>query len=381
MPYIPRAIEPIIKRYLQAFPVISLTGPRQSGKSTVLRHLLADDYQYVTFDNYKMVELVEHDPDRFIAQFNHKVIFDEAQKVPKLFPLVKEMVDNNRQDYGRFVLTGSSQFTLMKNISESLAGRVGVLSLLPMQYQEMPENLIDLSIFKGGYPELVLRDYRDDDLWFGSYLSTYVERDVRMISNIEQMREFQKLIGLLAARIGQTLNMTALSSDLGVSLSTIKRWISVLEASYVIYLLPPYFNNYGKRITKSPKIYFYDTGLAAYLTGITSSVLFQNGPLYGPLFENYIVIESLKQELSKGVSPQFYFYKTHDDHEIDLIIDRKTYKELIEIKASYSYSKRMLATMEGIQSGADTMALVYQGEDLSFAPVCNFKTFLSRPHS
>ncbi len=325
-----------------------------------------------------MVELIEQDPDRFMSQFNRNVIFDEAQKVPKLFPLVKEMVDNNRQDYGRFVLTGSSQFTLMKNISESLAGRVGVLSLLPMQYQEIPKHLTNLSIFKGGYPELVLRDYRDDDLWFGSYLSTYVERDVRMISNIEQIREFQKLIGLLAARVSQTLNMTALASDLGVSLSSVKRWISVLEASYVIYLLPPYFNNYGKRITKSPKIYFYDTGLVAHLTGITSDVLFQNGPLYGPLFENYIVIESLKKELSQGISPSFYFYKTRDDHEIDLIIDRKTHKELIEIKASYSYSKRMLTTIESLQSGQDTISLVYQGEDLSFAPVYNFKTFLAR---
>ena len=227
---------------------------------------------------------------------------------------------------------------------------------------------MDTSVFKGGYPELVLRDYRDDDLWFGSYLSTYVERDVGMISNIEQIREFQKLIGLLAARIGQTLNMTSLANDLGLSLSTIKRWISVLEASYVIYLLPPYFNNYGKRITKSPKIYFYDTGLAAYLTGVTSLTLFQNGPLYGPLFENYVVIESLKKELSKGMIPLFYFYKTHDNHEIDLIIDRKTHRELIEIKASYSYSKRMIETIEGMKTPVDSIALVYQGETLSFAP-------------
>ena len=302
MKYKKRQAEKTLKEYLKAFPVVGVTGPRQSGKSTLLQHLLKD-YEYVTFDDVRKVQMFEEDPIGFMDRYNKKVIFDEVQLVPEIFSSIKLLVDKDRHNYGNFVLTGSSQFAFLKSASESLAGRIGLISLLPFQYIEVPKKLHKESIYQGSYPELVTRNYFKNDLWYASYVDTYLNKDLRTIANIGDIRDFRRLLQLLASQVGKTLDMTQYSNDLGVSVPTIKRWISVLEASYIAFLLPPYYNNLGKRIIKSPKVYFFDTGLVSYFTGIQTFKQYDQGPLAGGLFENYVVSEIYKNELHKASGP------------------------------------------------------------------------------
>ncbi len=375
--YIRRSVISTLKRYLGAFPVIGLTGPRQSGKSTLLQHALKN-YDYVSFDLEKNVQSFDSDPEGFLLQYKNKVIFDEVQYVPSIFNIIKVLVDKDRKKYGRFVLTSSSQFYFLKNVSESLAGRIGLMSLLPLQYSEMPKALLDESIFRGGYPELVLRNYSDADLWFSSYIGTYLRKDVNALINIGDQRSFRQLIQLLAASISQTLDMTRYSKALGVSMPTIKRWISVLEASYIIFLLPPYYENYGKRIVKSPKIYFYDTGVVSFLTGITTYDLYDKGPLAGAMFENYIVSEVMKKELHQATQADLYFLRTQDKSEIDLIVDRKQSKDFIEIKKSASFSPRMASALKKYARGKCRKIILYNGEAYRYGDVevVNYKDYL-----
>ena len=285
MPYYHRAIENTVREYLRLFPVVGLTGPRQSGKSTLLRKLLSAKYRYVSFDDLNVVDRFHTDPERFMEVNSDKVIFDEVQRVPEIFHYVKLIVDNNRDDYGKFIMTGSSQFAFMKRVSESLAGRIGLLTLLPFQFSEMPAGLRDQSLYQGGYPELVGRKYRGAYNWYSSYLDTYLTRDVRDISEIGDIRDFRRFIQMLATRVAQLLNMSEIARAIGVSVPTIKKWVSVLEASYIVFLLPPFHKNLGKRLIKSPKAYFYDTGLVSYLTGIRTKQLFEKGLMYGALFK------------------------------------------------------------------------------------------------
>ncbi len=364
--YLKRVLESSIQKYLKSFPIIGLSGPRQSGKSTLLMQLLPE-YQYVTFDDPQNIELFESDPAGFIKNHANQVIFDEVQFVPKLFHYIKMAVDNDRQNYGKFVLTGSSQFTLMQNISESLAGRIGLLNLLPLQYIETPPLLHEQSVYKGAYPELVSRSYLDSQLWHSSYMDTYLSKDVRSLSQIGDLREFRQFIRLLAANISQTLDLSSYAKNLGVSVPTIKRWTSILEASYVIFLLPAFYNNFGKRITKSPKIYFYDTGLAGYLTGIKTAELYNNGPLAGPMFENYIIIEILKKIKHSCIDAEIFFLRTQDKSEIDLIIDHKSHQEFIEIKKSATFNPKMTRTLRQynkLEGKKIKCLLLYQGTNL-----------------
>src|SRR3990167_3194551 len=363
MKYIQRVIEQLVHQYTQAFPVLGITGPRQSGKSTLIKHLFRD-YRYVTFDDYRMREFIEQNPIGFMKTYHSRIIFDEAQKCPELFNLIKIAVDNDRYNYGKFILTGSSQFALLKQISESLAGRIGLLSLLPLQLSEIPTKLQTQSIYKGGYPELVSRDYVLNDAWFDAYLETYLSKDLREIKDIGNLRDFRRLLSLLAANTSQTLNMSHFANDLGVSVPTIKTWISILEASYIIFLLPPYYKNYGKRISKSPKIYFYDTGLAAFLTAINTEEQYLKGPMLGPLFENYVITEILKKEKHTGGHAELYYYRTSNGVEIDLIVDKKQSRDLIEIKHTDSFSQRMLTPMQTIQQQNDRCYVVYNGDML-----------------
>ncbi len=360
--YLPRAAETTLKRYLSAFPVIAITGPRQSGKSTLLQHVLPL-YRYVSFDQLKNVEYFESDPDGFMAEYNDHVIFDEVQFVPTIFHAIKVAVDKDRKNYGKFAITCSSQFSHLKNVSESLAGRVGLMTLLPLQYSEMPKALLKESIFRGAYPELVTRDYRESELWYNAYVETYLNKDVRALSNIGDMRDFKRLVQLLAAQVTQLLDLSQYAKDLGVSVPTIKRWISILEASYIIFLLPAYHANFGKRIIKSPKLYFYDTGLVSYFVGIKNRELYEQGPMAGSLFENYIVSEILKKNVHTASMAELFYFRTSDKSEIDLIVDRKNTQDFIEIKKTSTFSPRFITTLKKYCEEPNQGYLLYNGKE------------------
>ncbi len=378
MPYQHRVLEQKLNEYLGFFSIIGLTGPRQSGKSTLLLKILPD-YTYVNFDDIRFIEAFYDDPEKFMRIHHDKVIFDEVQRVPELFLYIKMAVDKDRTRCGKFVLTGSGQFVLMQHISESLAGRIGLLSLLPYQYTEIPPELQDESVFCGGYPELVGKQYRLMGDWFSSYMDTYLNKDVRILANIGDLRDFSRLIHLLAANTAQALNLSRYANDLGVDIKTVKKWISVLEASYILFLLPPYYNNYGKRIVKSPKVYFYDTGLVSYLVGITRREHYEKGPMAGSLFENYIVSEIYKRELHQKSNAELFYYRTSHGVEVDLIIDRKQYREFIEIKSTETYTARMKNAVAALVGEEDKAFLIYRGKTLALDPVVqivNYKEYL-----
>lgn len=378
MTYQPRVLEAKLKEYLNFFSVVAVTGPRQSGKSTLIQKLLKD-YTYVTFDDYRILAMFEADPEKFMRIYNDKVVFDEVQKAPTLFNYIKIAVDQNRKKTGKFVLTGSSQFSFIHKISESLAGRMGLLELLPYQYTEIHKNLRDESVFRGGYPELVGKHYRLFEDWFASYLETYLNKDVSILAHIGDMRDFRRLIALLAANTGQILNMSRFASDLGVDVKTIKRWISILEASYIIFLLPPYYNNFGKRIVRSPKLYFYDTGLVSFLVGINSKDGFEKGPMLGSLFENYLVAEIKKKETHQKTHANLYYYRTSHGVEVDLIIDRKNTKDFIEVKHSETFKPKMLEAIEALLGKQNRGYLLYSGKTMPYETIriLNYKEYLA----
>lgn len=380
MNYITRALEPTLKRYLKTFPVIGLTGPRQSGKSTLLLHQLPD-YKYITFDDHRNIELFTEDPVAFINQFNNKVIFDEIQYVPELFHSIKIAVDKDRDNYGKFVITGSNQFSYLQQISESLAGRIGLLSLLPLQFSEIPKSQQDNSILHGCYPEIVRRNYTESDLWYSAYIDTYLNKDVRVISNIIDLREFQSFIKLLCANVGQQLVLSNYAKKLGVSVPTVKRWLSILEASYIIFTIPPFYQNFGKRITKSPKLYFYDTGLVCHMLSINTQQEFDKSIIAGQLFENYVVSEINKKNKHEKTDMNLYFLRTSDGKEIDLILERKNKKTLIEIKKNSSYKSNMVTHLKTFMQKEDRGLLIYTGKKLDHPKpisVVNFKDYLNK---
>jgi uncharacterized protein len=328
MTYIPRDIEARLERLLTSSPCVAVTGPRQAGKSTLLRHCLPD-YQYVTLDDPFYREQALFDPLLFLDSLGERAIIDEIQLAPSLLSYVKIRVDNQRSVKGQYVFTGSQQFGLIKNLSDSLAGRIALLELLPLSVAEKRRHLTipdSIGLFKhaaltGCYPELVVDEAVDLQSWYASYLQTYLERDIRTIYNIGDLRDFQRFVRLLAARCGQQLNMSDFSRDLGISVPTIKSWLSILEASRVVYLLPPYYANLGKRITKSPKVYFIDIGLACSLAGVRDEAHLFNGPMAGHLFENFCIQETIKFFLGKGIQPPLYYIRTGNGLEVDLLIE------------------------------------------------------------
>ncbi|MDE2798121.1 MAG: ATP-binding protein, partial [Gemmatimonadota bacterium] len=334
----------------------------------------------VTFDDIRQLALFEDDPEKFMQMYRHRVIFDEVQKAPELFNHIKLAVDRDRNTYGKFVLTGSSQFLLMQNVADSLAGRIGLLSLLPFDHNELPKALCATAIWRGCYPELVTRHYRNADDWYASYIETYLARDVRDVAQIGNLRDFRNLIQLLAAQTAQELNMSRLASDLGVTMPTVKRWISILEMSYVIFLLPPYFRNFGKRVIKRPKIYFYDTGLVSALTGIRTEEMYDRGPMAGALFENYILSQVLKHHKHTNRRSEFYFYRTSHGVEVNLVIDMGQTRHFVEIKKTATFRPRLIKTLNTLASQADTATLIYQGDtlpDYGNIRICNWSNYLT----
>ncbi len=361
MKYIHRNIESTLKKYITAFPIVAITGPRQSGKSTLLLSCLKE-YRYISMDDNRIVQQFYNDPNKFMTIYSDKIIIDEVQKTPEIFNYLKIEVDKDRNNYGKFILTGSSQFMMMEKITESLAGRIGLLTLLPFQYDEIKN--LSPSIYQGAFPELVTRKYRLWFDWYASYIETYINRDLRQLSNIGDLRDFRRFMQMLAANVSQILDMTSFANQIGVSVPTIKRWISILETSYIIFLLPPYYKNFGKQITKRPKLFFYDTGVVSYLTGVETFKLYEQGPLAGHIFENYIISEIYKKELHSNAHSSLYYYRTNHGVEVDLLIDKKSVMEFIEIKKSHTFRPRMIKHLENLKQYFNNGCLLYEGETI-----------------
>ena len=377
--YIPRIAEKLVRQYLEQFSSIGIMGPRQSGKSTMIKQILGREYTYLTFDDFEVKELFYSDPKKFILRYNNRVIFDEAQYIPELFTLIKQVIDEDRISYGKFVVTGSGQFLMGKHVFESLAGRIGLIPLLPMQNDEIKAESGPRQIIYGGYPELVIRGYKGKDAWYNSYIETYLQKDLRQMINVSDIQAFTQFVRLLAINIAQVLNISSLSRDIGISVPTLKRWLSILETSYIVFLLHPYYRNLGKRIIKSPKIYFYDTGLVSFLTGTSTIEQWEKGLMYGPLFENYIVADLLKQILHNGLNYHLYFYRTSHGDEVDLIIDRGSVNDLVEIKASVTYRTAFQSVISKVNLPESTRIVVYQGdnsEKTEGVKARNYKSFL-----
>ncbi len=352
--YINRKIETIIKKSAKSFSAIAVTGPRQSGKTTLLKNLFPK-YSYFSFDDPIIREQAVADPNLFLENCGKKVIIDEIQYVPQLLSYIKQIIDDNRQVKGKFILTGSQRFNLIKSLGDSLAGRIALFELLSFSHTEKKEKkgitTFINSCIRGSYPEPYLYKNINPEIWYASYLQTYIERDIRTIYDIGNLREFQNFMKLLAARCSQLLNLSSLAVDIGVSVNTIKRWISILEASGIIFLLPPFYNNFGKRIVKSPKVYFLDCGLVCYLMGIKDKDFLLNGPFAGALFENYCIQEVVKYFYNSGKIPNIFFSRTNNGVEVDLIIESSFMNvSLIEIKSSKTLKLSMADNIKKFSS-------------------------------
>ena len=352
--YVERSIESIFLKASQQFPAVAISGPRQSGKTTLIKNLFKDSHQFVTFDDPLNRERAISDPQLFLENLEPRVILDEIQYVPELLSYIKIEIDRRRELNGRFIFSGSQQFHLIKDLGESLAGRIAILNLLPFdqfekqrspkykKYFQSPNDSFVFAALKGSFPEIVVSPEKNIKLWYASYLQTYLERDVRSLANVGDVQNFQRFVRLLAARCGQVLNLSSFASDLGVSVPTIKRWLSILQASQIIFLLEPYYRNLGKRITKSPKIYFLDIGMVSYLTGVREKDILFNGPMAGPLFENFVIQEIVKLFYHNGQRPNIYYLRTHNQLEIDLIIEMQYDQILpVEIKLAKTLSVSM----------------------------------------
>ncbi|MCP4715331.1 MAG: ATP-binding protein [Deltaproteobacteria bacterium] len=363
--YISRLLETTLQKALKTFPATFVGGPRQSGKTTLAKHVLGKTHNYVSLDELDIRSFAVDDPRGFLERYPPPLIIDEIQYAPQLLPYIKARIDESRKP-GQWVITGSQQWALMRNISESLAGRVAVLSLYPFALEEMTKNMrlqfaeaISFTkhlteqkevhkksvshgnwLLNGGYPELFVNRNVSRKLWFSSYVQTYIDRDVRGNLKSAHLNEFEKFIKLLAARTAQVLNYSSLAREIGVTVPTVKAWVSLLEASGIIYLLPPYYRNYGKRLIKSPKCYFMDTGLVCFLVGLQNSEHLLNGPMAGALFETACVTQFIKR-FSALVDPcGLYFWRSTDGLEVDLLIEAAETIIPIEIKLSSTINRQ-----------------------------------------
>lgn len=364
----------IIKRLIQEeaellvtqFRALSIIGPRQSGKTTLSR-LLFPKKPYVSFENPIVQADAEKDTEVFIQRFPRGAVFDEVQRIPIIFRYLQGILDNSKRP-GHFILTGSNNFLLQEQISQSLAGRLGYLQLLPLSFAELQqaglaEDNIHKHILTGGYPEIWDRHLRPDK-WMSAYIQTYVQRDVRLIRNITNLGNFTRFIMMCANHAGQLINREEFSRNIGVDTKTIEAWLSVLESSYIIYLLQPWYNNANKRIIKSPKLYFYDTGLLCHLLGIHNQASLPQHPLYGALFENWIITEIKKNRYNQGINDGLYFLRDSTGNEIDLLMEKQSRIIALEIKASKKTDSNMLTGLRyWIKNNRDAQTiLIYGGE-------------------
>lgn len=337
---------------LKKFPVVSLTGPRQSGKTTLVRSEFSD-YKYFNLERPDTREVINADPLGFLKNEGSRVIFDEAQNLPELFSYI-QVVSDERKINGQYILSGSQSFLLNEHINQSLAGRVSVNILLPFDISELqaagkyePAQLI----FNGFYPRIYDQKINPPD-FYPSYLQTYIERDIRTLRSVENLQNFSRFLGLCAGRTGQVLNLTSLANDAGIAVNTVKAWLSLLESSYIIYLLQPYYRHFNKRIIKSPKLYFYDTGVAASLLRITGSEMLHNHYLYGALFENLVISEIIKSQVHKGKRPSVFYWRESNGVEIDCIVEKDGGESIaVEIKAGQTFNADFLRNLRLFQAG------------------------------
>ena len=362
-----RKIENKLVKMATKFPILAITGPRQSGKTTLCQKLFKK-YRYISLENLDNKEYAISDPKGFLEEYNDKVIIDEAQNAPELFSYIQGMVDESGKT-GQYILTGSQNFLLLSKISQTLAGRVYIYHLLPFSHNELKatyNQTIWSSIFKGGYPRIYDKKINPKD-FFPSYVQTYLERDVRSIMQVNNLSLFGRFLKMCAGRIGQIFNASSLANELGIDYKTIQSWLSVLETSFIVYRLQPWHKNFNKRIVKSPKLYFYDTGLASYLLGLKKQEDINFHFIKGALFENFIVTEYIKTKWNKGEPASCYYWRDSTGNEIDLLIDNGEQLKIIEIKASQTIKQDFFKGINRFEKLASKYTLdkylVYAGKE------------------
>ena len=350
MKYLNRAIEPELIKAVRQFPAVAVIGARQTGKSTLLKHVFPG-YNYVTFDDPDVLLTAKNDPALFSANLRPPVIIDELQYAPEILPYIKIQIDN-KQKNGAYIFTGSQIFTLMSGLTETLAGRVALFELWALSFAELgktPHKPLSCykQIFKGFYPRPNVQTI-DLRLFYGGYLATYVERDVRQVQNVRDISVFQIFLQLLAARAGQLLNLQEIAKDCGIAHATARAWLSILEASRIVYVLKPYFQNITKRVVKTPKLYFTDTGLLSYLLKYPNAETLMSGPSAGAVFENMVIMELIKTLGNAGSAADIYFYRDSNKNEIDLVVNKGRAFDLYEIKSGKTIKPLMAKTLSSV---------------------------------
>lgn len=363
--YIHRELSSVLEEAYRYFSVITVTGPRQSGKTTLIRNMFPH-LPYYSLESLDIRSFAENDPIAFLNQNEEGMILDEVHNAPDLLSYIQGIVDEHPDK--RYILSGSSQFAMLKRVTQSLAGRTAVFELMPLSYSETKDLTADVPLdkllFNGFYPA-IYSGRNVPEFLYPAYMKTYLDRDVRDLLQIKDMMQFHIFIKLCAGRIGSLFKASELANEIGVSPNTITSWLSVLQASYIVTLLPPYFENTSKRLTKMPKLYFLDTGLACYLLGIESPEQLSRDKMRGALFENFVVTEALKQRYNQGKESTLYFYRDSNQNEIDLLLKRNTRLYGIEIKSSMTYHKDFEKALkridEWVKAPVDGKAVVYAG--------------------
>lgn len=368
---IERHITSELRVLLGEYPVVSILGPRQAGKTTLAKSLKG--YDYSNLEQPEIREFAGRDPKAYLSRFSGPAVIDEIQRVPELLSYIQSVVDT-RPGNGQFILTGSHQLALREALTQSLAGRTAILNLYPLTIGELASvgihyNSPEEYIYQGFMPRVHDQKQRPTTA-YSNYYQTYVERDVRQLINLKDASLFDRFMRLLAGRAGQLLDAASIAGDVGVSPNTIKSWLSILEASFVVFRLPPYFENFGKRVVKSPKYYFTDTGLLAFLLGIENPAQVARDPLVGQLFENLVILEALKLRANQGKLPELYFYRDSNGNEADLLLPQGRNLHIFEIKSASTYSDKLLKSLRriaGLSPSINRASLIYAGEPLEFS--------------